>query len=103
MGRDSSVEERQSERMYSPSPPSSGPIPGDVVASRPTARADLYLISVVPRAAHMTATRYAEAIDAVRELARQRRVDGWFTCNHTHYARIAPYQAQLSKKPNSSS
>jgi hypothetical protein len=37
----------------------------------------------------MTATRYAEAIDAVRKLAAQRRVDGWFTCNHTHYARIA--------------
>jgi hypothetical protein len=50
-------------------PPRSGPIPGDVIASKPTARADLYLISVVPRFEHTTATRY-EAIEAVRELAR---------------------------------
>ena len=93
MGTDSSVEERQSERTYSPSPGPSRPIPGDVLASRPTARADVYLISVVPRTAHLTARRYREAIDAVTELARQRQVDGWFTCNHTHYARIAPYRS----------
>ena len=79
-GPDTSVEERQSERMYSPSSSASGPTPGDVVASRPTARADLYLISVVPRAAHMTARRYPEAIDAVRQLTPERNVDGWFTC-----------------------
>ena len=90
MGTDGTVKERQSERIDSLSSGPSGPVPGDVLASRPTARADLYLISVVPRAAHMTAKRYPEAIDAVRELARQRRVDGWFTCNHTHYARIWP-------------
>ena len=70
----------------------SGPMPGDVLASRPTARADLYLISVVPRAEHTTARRYFEAIEVVRELARQRRVDGWFTCNHTHFARVAHYR-----------
>lgn len=91
MGTDSSVGE-QSEQLFSPPPPRSGPIPGDVLASRPTARADLYLISVVPRVEHTTARRYPEAIDAVRELARQRRVDGWFTCNHTHYACVAHYR-----------
>jgi hypothetical protein len=92
MGTVSRVEERQSEQIHSPAAPPSGPISGDVLASRPTARADLYWISIVPTVAHMTAGRYPEAIDAVRELARQRRVDGWFTCNHTHYARIAHYR-----------
>jgi hypothetical protein len=65
------------------------PKAGDVVASRPTARADVYAISIVPAAAHATATRYSEAIEEIRELARGRRVDGWFTCNHTHYTRVA--------------
>jgi hypothetical protein len=87
-----SVGERQSEELFSPPPPRSGPIQGDVLASRPTARADLYLISVVPSIEHTTARRYPEAIETVRTLARQRRVDGWFTCNHTHYARIAQYR-----------
>ena len=66
---------------------------GDVLASRPTARSDLYAISLVPSAAHVTAKRYAEAIETVRELARGRRVDGWFTCNHTHYARVATHRS----------
>ena len=103
MSTDSGVEEHQLEPMYSLSSPSSGPIPGDVVASRPTARADLYFISVVPRAAHMTARRYPEAIDAVRQLAREDRVDGWFTCNHIHFARVAPFRTYLSRTSDASS
>jgi hypothetical protein len=93
IGTDNTMEHWQADRIYSPAPPPSGPIPGDVLASRPTARADLYWISVVPHAANTTARRYAEAIDDVREFARQRRVDGWFTCDHTHYARIAHYRS----------
>jgi hypothetical protein len=69
------------------------PRAGDVLASRPTARADLYAISIVPADAHVTATRYAEAIETVRALAHGRHVDGWFTCNHTHYARVAAHRA----------
>jgi hypothetical protein len=69
------------------------PKTGDVVASRPTARADVYAISIVPAAAHATATRYSEAIEETRELARGRRVDGWFTCNHTHYTRVATHRS----------
>ena len=68
------------------------PMEGDVLASRPIARADLYWISVVPAAAHLTARRYTEAIERVRELARQRQVDGWFSCNHTHYLRVAGFR-----------
>jgi hypothetical protein len=28
----------------------------------------------------------------VRELARGLDVDGWFTCNHIHYARVATFR-----------
>lgn len=89
----SSVEERDSEQKHSPPQRTSRPRPGDVLVSRPTARADVYAISVVPRAAHMTARRYPEAIDTAEELARQLRVDGWFTCNHTHYAPVARHRS----------
>jgi hypothetical protein len=70
----------------------SAPQTGDVLASRPTARADIYMIAIVPMRTHLTATRHAEAIAKVRMLARERHVDGWFTCNHTHYARVANFR-----------
>ena len=76
------------------------PTAGDVLASRPTARADRYDISIVPAAAHVTARRYSEAMEKVRELARASRVDGWFTCNHTHYARVATHRSCVSTDSN---
>ena len=69
------------------------PTPGDVLASRPTARADWYDISIVPGAAHVTARRYSEAMEKVRELARASRVDGWLTVNHTHFTRVATHRS----------
>jgi hypothetical protein len=69
------------------------PTPGDVLASRPTARADWYDISIVPAAAHVTTRRYSEAIEKVRELARVSRVDGWLTVNHTHFTRVATHRS----------
>ena len=68
------------------------PQPGDVLASRPTARVDIYEISVVPTKADLVATRYDDAMETVRELARVRAVDGWYTCDHTHFARIASHR-----------
>ena len=68
------------------------PQSGDVLASRPTARADIYQISVVPTKADLVATRYDDAMERVRELARVRAVDGWYTCDHTHFARIASHR-----------
>jgi N-acetyl-beta-hexosaminidase len=68
------------------------PQTGDVLASARTARADVYTISIVPATAHLSATRHAEALEKVRELARGLDVDGWFTCNHTHYARVASFR-----------
>jgi hypothetical protein len=69
------------------------PTPGDVLASRPTARADWYDISIVPGVTHVTARRYSEAMEKVRELARASRVDGWFTANHTHFKRVATHRS----------
>jgi hypothetical protein len=74
--------------------PSRRPFPqsGDVLASRPTARADLYVIGVVPTEAKMVAARYDDAMERVREIARALAVDGWYTCDHTHFARIASHR-----------
>jgi hypothetical protein len=72
------------------------PQAGDVLASARTARADVYTIAIVPAAAHMRVARHAEAIEKVRELARGLRVDGWFTCNHTNYARVATFRGPRS-------
>lgn len=70
----------------------STPRSGDVLASERSARADVYEISVVPAAAHMVARRYPEAIEKVRELARQLGMNGWYTGDQTHYAQVAKYR-----------
>lgn len=74
--------------------PSRRPFPqsGDVLASRPRARADIYEISVVPTKADLVAMRYDDAMERVRELARVLAVDGWYTCDHTHFARISSHR-----------
>jgi hypothetical protein len=86
------LEERHSETTDSKRNVRSVPQTGDVLASARSARADIYAISIVPAAAHLSATRHAEALEKVRELARGLDVDGWFTCNHTHYARVASFR-----------
>jgi hypothetical protein len=70
----------------------SAPYDGDVLASRRTARADFYTISIVPDKGHVRVGRYSEAIGKVRELAERLGVDGWFTCDHTHFARVAMHR-----------
>jgi hypothetical protein len=69
------------------------PQAGDILASERTARADVFTISIIPTDSDITVTRYPAAIERVRELARARRVDGWYTCDHTHYARVASYRS----------
>ena len=91
------AEKRRPEQMHSPVQRFSAPEPGDVLASRPTARADLYLISIVPEAGQRTARRHHDAVHVVRELARERRVDGWFTCDQTHYVRIARHRREAQQ------
>jgi hypothetical protein len=65
------------------------PQPGDVVASRATARSDNYTIRTLPDAAYEVATRYPDAIETVSQRARRLEVDGWFTADHTHFVRVA--------------
>jgi hypothetical protein len=87
-------QERQSEISNENHHFRSAPQIGDVLASRRTARADVYTISILPAASCLTATRHSEAVEKVRVLARELQVDGWFTCNHTHYARVASFRQQ---------
>jgi hypothetical protein len=71
----------------------SGPTTGDVLISRSTARADVFAISTVPTESHGVATRYQDAVLKGSELARGLAVDGWYTCDHTHFVRIAKHRA----------
>jgi hypothetical protein len=71
----------------------SAPQAGDILASERSARADVFAISIIPTDSDITVTRYSAAIERVQELARARRVDGWYTCDHTHYARVASYRS----------
>jgi hypothetical protein len=68
------------------------PQAGDILARERSARADVFSISIVPADTDVIVTRYSEAIERVQELARTRRVDGWYTCDHTHYARVVSYR-----------
>ena len=68
------------------------PQPGDVLASRPTARADVYEISIVPTRADLVAMRYDDVMERVRQLARVLSVDGWYTPDHIHFARIVSHR-----------
>jgi hypothetical protein len=70
------------------------PRDGDVLVSKRTARADLYTISIVPGVGNTRARHHSEAIERVQELSAQLGVDGWFTCNHTHFARVAMHRAE---------
>jgi hypothetical protein len=70
------------------------PVTGDVLTSERSARADVYEISIVPADGRVVVSRYSEAIKTVRALAQELRVDGWFTSDQTHYARVASYRSR---------
>jgi hypothetical protein len=65
---------------------------GDVLASRPTARSDIYTITVLPAVHQVMAGGYDHAVDMVRRLAQLHVVDGWYTCNHIHFVRVARHR-----------
>jgi hypothetical protein len=69
------------------------PQAGDILVAERSARADVFSISTIPTDSDIVVTRYSEAIERVQELARIRRVDGWYTGDHIHYARIANYRS----------
>ena len=74
-----------------------GPKSGDVLVSRPTARADVYWINVIATGAHMSAVRYDDAMEKAREVARGLSVDGWYTCDHIHSVRIARHGTSIER------
>jgi len=71
----------------------SAPQAGDILASERSARADVFTVGIVPTGSDVIVTRYSAAIERVQELARTRQVDGWYTCDHTHYARVASHRS----------
>lgn len=83
----------ESTRRKTPAARQYRPQAGDILASERSARADVYTISIVAADIHETLKRYGAAIERVQELARRRRVDGWYTCDHTHFARVANHRS----------
>ena len=75
-----------------PDPTRTAPQAGDILVAERSARADVFSIGTIHTDGDVVVTRYSEAIEHVQELARTRRVDGWYTCDHTHYARVARYR-----------
>ena len=71
------------------------PRPGDVVVSRKSARADRYSIAVVDDAEQRVAPRFDEAMRTAGQLASQRRVNGWYTCDHTHFLLVAQHRSAI--------
>ena len=69
------------------------PKPGDVLCSRPVARADVHAIRVLPSEAQIIAIRHEDAMKRVGDLARELAADGWYTCDHTHFVRVASYRS----------
>ena len=65
------------------------PKTGDIVVSKRSARADLYDISILPGTGDQVSRRRGDAIERVRQLAHQLRVDAWYTCDQTHYVQLA--------------
>jgi hypothetical protein len=69
---------------------------GDVLVSRPTARADVYDITVVPGLGRVSKVCYEDGMETARQLARELAVDGWFTCDHTYVVPIANTERRTS-------
>jgi hypothetical protein len=61
-------------------------------SSPKAARADHYRIGIVDDAEHSVARRFDEAMHIAKRLARQRRVDGWYTSDHTHFLSLAHHR-----------
>jgi hypothetical protein len=74
-------------------PRRAAPQAGDIIASERRARADVYTVSIVPNDTPVTLGRYSAAIRMVQALARTRQVDGWYTCDQTHFARVAHHRS----------
>jgi hypothetical protein len=70
------------------------PQPGDVLASRCSARSDVYTISVIAGPTQVVAGVYDQALETVRRFAQLHAVDGWYTCDHTHFLCVAHHRSK---------
>src|SRR5687768_9218864 len=66
---------------------------GDVLVSKSSARADRYSIGVIDDAEQVGARRFDEAMRTAKRLACRQKVDGWYTCDHTHFLLIARHRS----------
>ena len=84
---------------YHPAPVTSRPAPqpGDVLASRCSARSDVYTIRVIPGPTQVAAGVYDQAVESVRRFAQLHAVDGWYTCDHTHFVCVARHRSRGSQ------
>ena len=71
------------------------PRPGDVLVSQKRARADRYSIGVVDHSEEGVAARFDEAMHTATQLAGERKVDGWYTCDHTHFLLVAHHRSAI--------
>jgi hypothetical protein len=72
------------------------PQPGDVLVSRCSARSDVYAISVMPGPTQVIAGVHDQALETVRRFAQLHAVDGWYTCDHTHFVCVARHRSPRS-------
>ena len=73
------------------------PQPGDVLASRCSARSDVYAISVIPGPTQVVGGVYHQALETARRFAQLHAVDGWYTCDHTHFVCVASNRSPVSE------
>jgi hypothetical protein len=73
------------------------PQPGDVLVSRCSARSDVYAISVIPGPSRVVVGVHDQAVETVRRVAQLHAVDGWYTCDHTHFVCVARHRSPAMK------
>ena len=71
---------------------SAGPQLGDVLVSNHSATVQ-HVISIVPRAPHITCPTHRTAVARGGELAKELGVDAWLTEDRTHFLMIGSYRA----------
>jgi hypothetical protein len=76
------------------------PRPGDVLASRCSARSDVYAISVIPGPTQVVGGVHDQALETVRRFAQLHAVNGWYTCDHTHFVCVARHRSPVSDDGN---
>ena len=54
-----------------------------------------YSIGVVDDAEQGVAQRFDEAMRTATQLAGERKVDGWYTCDHTHFLLVAHHRSPI--------